>query len=269
MLLISKEISDWLTKIIVGLGLTQLAKIPDYVKRLTWFVSHSVVEGHHEFNESIAFFLMTAFSICGFFMGYLMTRLFLQQAFDKSLVVDRLERQIQAEVRSAAQDDTSVGDIHSTYIVVSGIERALSIQRISKGVSDDIIRKQVSKLANDYDALRLSLPSGEDRTKSLERIAAQMKSLGFAVEPLLNELKVSASAGERLAAVTSLELNPQEDFLDWLVERIDVERPFVGYHAALALLACYSRIYASARSCARFDIANCFIRNKEPLSACM
>jgi hypothetical protein len=231
-----EEISDWLTKIIVGLGLTKLATIPSYVKRLTWFVSHSIGEGHHEFNDNVAFSLMTAFSICGFFMGYLMTRLFLQQAFDAALPTDPSDR-FKAEVHSAGQSVVSVDAVPSATVLGSGIQSALSVQSASQGLSEEVIRNQITKLAKAYEALRLSMSSGDERTQSMERVAAQMKSLALAAQPFLNDLKSSESSGDRLAAVTALEIKPQEGFLDWLVERIDVERPFVGYHAALALLS--------------------------------
>jgi hypothetical protein len=229
-----EEISDWLTKIIVGLGLTKLAKIPDYVKRLTWFVSHSIGEGHHEFNENVAFSLMTAFSICGFFMGYLMTRLFLQRAFD---VTADPSAGFRAAVHSAGQGDLSMDAVPSAAVLGSGIQSALGVQSASQGLGDAVIRSQITKLAKVYEALRLSMSSGDERTQFMEKIAAQMKSLALAAQPFLDELKKSQSSGERLAAVTALEIAPDEGSLDWLVERIDAERPFIGYHAALALLS--------------------------------
>jgi hypothetical protein len=230
-----EEISDWLTKIIVGLGLTKLASIPSYVKRLTWFVSHSIGEGHHEFNENVAFSLMTAFSICGFFMGYLMTRLFLQQAFDR--VTADPSAGLRAAIHSAGQSEVSMDAVPSATALGSGIQSALGVQSASQGLGDAVIRSQITKLAKAYEALRLSMSSGDERTQFMEKIAAQMKSLALAAQPFVNELKRSQSSGERLAAVTALEIAPDEDSLDWLVERIDAERPFIGYHAALALLS--------------------------------
>src|SRR5215207_9214061 len=43
--------------------------------------------------------------------------------------------------------------------------------------------------------------------------------------------------GERLAAVTVLQVIPDPEYLPWLVDRIAAEKPFIGYHAAVALLA--------------------------------
>src|SRR5262249_8174872 len=51
------------------------------------------------------------------------------------------------------------------------------------------------------------------------------------------ELRESRSAGERLAAVATLEALPDPAYLPWLAGRIGDERPFIEYHAAVALLS--------------------------------
>ena len=69
-----EQISDWLTKILVGVGLTQLTEVP----RLTWKLAESLpVAGNIPFSVA----LILNFLICGFFSGYLLTRLFLAGAF--------------------------------------------------------------------------------------------------------------------------------------------------------------------------------------------
>lgn len=52
-----------------------------------------------------------------------------------------------------------------------------------------------------------------------------------------HELLSTAHPGHRLAAVTVLQVLPDPEHLPWLVERIAAEKPFIGYHAAVALLA--------------------------------
>ena len=55
---------------------------------------------------------------------------------------------------------------------------------------------------------------------------------------LVDELIVSSSPGMRLAAVAILQMFPRKETLDWLATRLDnpdVEKPFVGYQAAVAL----------------------------------
>lgn len=73
------EISDWLTKIIVGLGLINLVKIPSFVGRVsnTLALSMGDPQEHLAFAEA----LIICFFVVGFLFGYLSTRLFLAGAF--------------------------------------------------------------------------------------------------------------------------------------------------------------------------------------------
>jgi hypothetical protein len=61
-------------------------------------------------------------------------------------------------------------------------------------------------------------------------------ALALASAPFLPELGNSGSPGERLAAVMILPVSPRADYLKWLAERLAVEQPFIGYHAAVARL---------------------------------
>jgi tetratricopeptide (TPR) repeat protein len=72
------DISDWLTKIIVGLTLIQLQKIPENVSRASLFIAESL-GGASE--KSFAGAMLVFFSVGGFLGGYLFTRLFLTGAF--------------------------------------------------------------------------------------------------------------------------------------------------------------------------------------------
>lgn len=68
----------------------------------------------------------------------------------------------------------------------------------------------------------------------------QMLKEAQAVSAHLGELQRSPSAGRRLAAIAILQTDPRREQLNWLAERLDnpnVEKPFVGYQAAAALLA--------------------------------
>ena len=76
------QISDWLTKILVGVGLTQLTKIPAFLNKIGVFLSYSF-PGHYRLNAndfglarngSIATVLY--FSIAGFLTAYLWTSIF-------------------------------------------------------------------------------------------------------------------------------------------------------------------------------------------------
>jgi hypothetical protein len=69
-----EQISDWLTKILVGAGLTQIGELP----RLFRTVGSQLTVAD---SVPVTLAIMVTFLIGGFFSGYLLTRLFLAQAF--------------------------------------------------------------------------------------------------------------------------------------------------------------------------------------------
>jgi len=72
------EISDWLTKIIVGVGLIELRRIPPQARRLALEVAGP------SGDISFALAVVVYFPTLGFLFGYLSTRLFLAGAFSRA-----------------------------------------------------------------------------------------------------------------------------------------------------------------------------------------
>jgi hypothetical protein len=100
----------------------------------------------------------------------------------------------------------------------------------------EVTRRQVAGMAREYERLRRTMEPGDARTRRLEVVASRMRALALSAYPLLPDLMASRSPGERLCAVTTLQALPRADHLQWLAERLSTEKPFIGYHAALALL---------------------------------
>jgi tetratricopeptide (TPR) repeat protein len=73
-----EQISDWLTKIIVGITLIQLQKVPENLNRAATFIAYSFSGPSDKFFAGA---VIIFFSIGGFLGGYLFTRLFLTGAF--------------------------------------------------------------------------------------------------------------------------------------------------------------------------------------------
>jgi hypothetical protein len=76
-----EQISDWLTKIIVGLGLINLTKLPPYLAGMAAVLAAGTGDGE---NKAFAMALIVYFALLGFLSGYLSTRLFLAGAFSKA-----------------------------------------------------------------------------------------------------------------------------------------------------------------------------------------
>lgn len=79
-----EEVSDWLTKIIIGVGLTQLIRIPEYLRNLATgilkHVEYYQVSGNAAHPILVAVILY--FLIAGFIVGYFYTRLYLANLWE-------------------------------------------------------------------------------------------------------------------------------------------------------------------------------------------
>ncbi len=84
------DISDWLTKILVGVGLTQLGTIPDQFQRLVNFTRSAIGTG--EEAASITAAILVAYAIIGFMACYLWARTRAATAFR---LADTIEQQRQ------------------------------------------------------------------------------------------------------------------------------------------------------------------------------
>ena len=73
-----EDISDWLTKIIVGVSLTHATKVPNYLEN----IAHSILSKNKctfncDYAQPIIIALIIFFLISGFIIGYFYTRLYL------------------------------------------------------------------------------------------------------------------------------------------------------------------------------------------------
>jgi len=223
-----EQISDWLTKIIVGMGLVNLRKMPGYFQGLGGYFSHALgtdVQG----GESVVLALIVLFLVCGFLLGYLLTRLFLTGAFTRALSpADQLREALMATDTGTS---TGTGDGAST----ANIEAIQKIDLVASRVSPDQLKQQVMALATEYNVTRSSLQPGRDRTRKLDNIVLRMQGLAKQAYGILPDLVAGMSDGEKLAAIAFLQVIPDKSYIPWLAETFDKGTRFVMYHAAVAL----------------------------------
>lgn len=95
-----EQISDWLTKILVGVGLTQLTELPGALESYSQFVGQSLpgVSGGHVFVGAETLY----FAICGFLASYLWTRLELGKALSEVEMVTRAEFEQEKQANALA-----------------------------------------------------------------------------------------------------------------------------------------------------------------------
>jgi tetratricopeptide (TPR) repeat protein len=113
------EISDWLTKIIVGVGLVELNKIPGKLWALAAFIGNGLRDcdsaACKQTSEALALGIIIFFFSTGFLVGYLWTILYLQKTLtDLSLakrvdsawaLLDLADQAIEDYVKSKAEGD--------------------------------------------------------------------------------------------------------------------------------------------------------------------
>jgi hypothetical protein len=90
-----EQISDWLTKILVGVGLVQIHEVSGAVEDL----ANGLAPGLGSQGSSVAVVLLVSFSITGFVSAYLFTRLRLQGAFE---LAGTLKKVAEARAENAA-----------------------------------------------------------------------------------------------------------------------------------------------------------------------
>jgi hypothetical protein len=78
-----EQISDWLTKLLVGAGLVEIKSLPHYLHRAALYVAGGL-GAPRDAAMSFAAALIVYFSVEGFLGGYLATRMFFQNAFQRS-----------------------------------------------------------------------------------------------------------------------------------------------------------------------------------------
>jgi hypothetical protein len=151
--------------------------------------------------------------------------------FDVFGVKGKIQRQLDQSAQAAENIDKL-----SQAPTPGEVARSIIVEKLTQSSDLALVRQQVDELALEYERIRSSMPSGDTRTRRMEVVVAQMRTLGRAVYAFRHELAASPSPGKRLQAIASLQVVPDfEDLLLWLAERISTERPFVAYHALVAL----------------------------------
>lgn len=139
-----------------------------------------------------------------------------------------------------SQDDAfaeiaaEIGAITKSAPLFSGTP-APNTSKQSAAINLSVVTDQIIAYARLYERIRQQITPSVARTGKMQQVVDRMKALANAAFPLLPDLIKSRSPGEKLAAVSILECFSGVKYLDFLVELIRSEQPFIGYHAALAL----------------------------------
>jgi hypothetical protein len=197
-----------LTKIIVGIGLVELRNMPQRLDRLAQYMSRSM--GKQEGGEAFTMAMAVFFSIAGSLFGYLVTRLFLQQALSRadraaSADIEELQRKVQAvegeatHARGRAADASRKAAVSLFRSAVRGTATASETQPAD-----------LEDLVDQYDRTRGAMPPGDLRNTKLDQIVREMvaaaaRTIQFGVDAALADLQHN---GHRVAAYAYLLAHP-------------------------------------------------------------
>ncbi|MGH2636073.1 MAG: hypothetical protein ACRDHU_08015 [Actinomycetota bacterium] len=204
-----EQISDWLTKIIVGVSLTQLGTIRSGAVRL--FDALAPGLGGGEAAAAFAGAIVVYFAVVGFLLGWLLTRLLLGRLMAKADQAGILL--VQAAKAEAEGEPDKAEDLRA---------KALALQ--------------TSPLATRYEAAR-TLPRGVDRTADMEatiRTAKEMAPTSTLSPDEARTMFERGTDGERIVAIGLMQGNPALASFDAALGAITGSRSaFEQYHALL------------------------------------
>jgi hypothetical protein len=155
------------------------------------------------------------------------------------LLLSRAERAklgwLEIELNKQVEEVGKNVDLGRGEVSPEQVRSAARVELVSRDLRVTDLRSQVERLSREYNALRATLKPGPDRTRAMDEIIAQMRTIGPASAFMLEELKSSLSAGNRLAAIAIMQMDLSKADLKWLLARFASEAPFLFYHAALVL----------------------------------
>ena len=153
------EVSDWLTKIIVGLGLIHLSRAPGYIREAGAYVGEGLKSGAAGGGPAPAQFaagLILYFALLGFMAGYLITRLFLGPAFREA-------------------DEATAGEIQR--VLAADAEKPLAAG--ARATAQRLAAQPLSEVPNDAERLAAWGRAKVDEERYSEAIEAYRRAIGL------------------------------------------------------------------------------------------
>lgn len=155
-----EQISDWLTKILVGVGLTQMTSIYQKILKLTAYMEKGL--GSFPSSQSFALSIFMFFIVCGFLCGYLWSRLIL------AALLINVDRAALGLIQKKFEQ--SEIDANALNLVYRQLDRSLGVPEVSGKELTEAIKSasEPVKIQIYYKAQALRAANWkEDRTKPM------------------------------------------------------------------------------------------------------
>jgi len=167
-----EQISDWLTKILVGVGLTQLAQIPTLIRTLGEGLGPGL--GDNTAARGFGIVLSLYFVVTGFLGGYLSTRIVLPGLFRLADLPSLIRASVQKEVQDQGSVDANAVTMIDRFLsgASAGPPDQSQLDAAVKSASP-LAKVQIFQMART--TLKLALDAG-DKAR-LERVIPVFKAL--------------------------------------------------------------------------------------------
>jgi hypothetical protein len=203
-----EQISDWLTKILVGVGLTQIGNIPDAADDLGAHLGPllGVVGGP---AAAFAISLSIYFNLSGFLLGYFWTRVFLPRALRWG-EIEVLKEAVSEEVRKDQLQE-----------------------------SQDRAKRALAELAAEYRRTR-EWPSSDRRRLDYTNVFHKLRQVAHEARPSESDIRKLANSedeGSRIAALAAIQSIADLRYADVLAYLISESRSGFEQYEALRAAA--------------------------------
>lgn len=197
----------------------------------TWL---EVLKGFTEFLNAIAW--PAAAVLCVFLFRHQVTN-FLGEVETVKVFGAEISRKIDKQIEQSAKEAKAKSEAElRSGPSKADIERAVAVKELAANAASGVVISQAESLAAEYERVRASMPPGDDRTRAMEIVVSKMRTIGQAFFPFRHEFEGSPSPGRRLMVIASLQVFFDFEMLEWLVQRVGSERPFLQYQALVAIL---------------------------------
>lgn len=227
-----EQISDWLTKIMIGVGLTQLTNLPGKLQQLTDYVSIGL--GNASGSRPFTLFVILYFAVCGFLFGYLWTRLFLAGEFKKAdMNVSVLLAQSIATL-DAVEPKLNESDKEPFKEFRQEVENQLASL-----LPDNKSGQQLEKYAQDYERVRKVMSWGRERTVQMGTILAQVRALSQKANykpEIIKKLFDTGADGNRIVALGLMQVFRYPQLVDIVLDSMRDPRSAFEQYQALRII---------------------------------
>lgn len=198
-----EQISDWLTKILVGAGLTSLTSLPGFGAKVIEYLNHNGYEGLPG-GGTLAVFLMVYFGTAGFFWSYIETRTTLTDLFNERAA--RVPTDVIQQVRLAPAEPGRPPIQEDAEILRLAPSSLTTVELLDARASAEIRANQLGKA---IETLQRAMQMAPTNVQIRHKLAFALSSAGRTAEAdkLITEAKTDAEKAGNTAELNQLAVN--------------------------------------------------------------